>query len=72
MLLFVGLIEFLFYYLDTKYRPKSRTQIDQLPVKPGYELMEDKIDGIQTYHIYQTNASMLRFAKEDLEKMIRI
>ncbi|MGM0582711.1 MAG: hypothetical protein ACQETL_18685 [Bacteroidota bacterium] len=128
ILLFVGLIEFLFYYLDTKYLPKRRTeitnelvetfkaepfsegvlkfkmdtidffvkveidfkqglqlanietvrfhipitQIDQLSVKLGHELMEDKINGIQTYDIYQTNSSGLRFAKEDLEKMIKM
>ena len=127
ILLLVGLIEFLFYYLDTKYLPKRRTeitnelvetfkaepfsegvlkfkmdtidffvkveidfkqglqlanietvsfhipitQLDQVSVKPGYELMEDKINGIQTYDIYQTNGSGLRFAKEGLEKMIK-
>ena len=127
ILLFAGLIEFLFYYLNTKYLPKRKTeiinelidtfkaepfsegvlkfkmnaidffvkveidfkqglqlanietvrfhipitQIDQLTIKPGRELREDIIDGIQTYDIYQTNGSGLRSAKEDFEKMIK-
>ncbi len=127
ILLFVGLIEFLFYYLDTKYLPKRRaeltnelieifkaeplsegilkfkirtidffvkieidfkqglqianvetiqfhvprTQIDRLSAKPEFELMEDKIDGTQTYDVYQTNGPGLKLAKEDLEKMIK-
>ena len=127
ILLFVGFMEFLFYYLDSKYLPKRRveltnelietfkaepfsegvlkfkietivffakievdfklglqganvetirfhiprTQVDRLSPKPGFKLREDKIDGIQTYYIYQTNGSGLNLAKENLEKMIK-
>ncbi|MEQ9438788.1 MAG: hypothetical protein RIG62_07050 [Cyclobacteriaceae bacterium] len=127
ILLFVGLIESLFYYLDTKYFPKRRTeitnelietfkaesisegvlkfkmdtidffvkveidfkqslqlanidtvkfhipitQIDELSVKPGQELTENKIDGVQTYEIHQINSSELKFAKEGLKNMIK-
>jgi hypothetical protein len=127
ILLFVGLVEVLFYYLDTKYLPNKRaelsnklieifkaepfsegilrfkirtieffakividfkkglqlasietiefhipkTQIDQLLLKPGHELIDDQINGIQTYGIYQTNAIELKLVKEDLEKMVR-
>lgn len=127
ILLFVGLIEFLFYYLDAKYLPKRRaeltnelietfkaepfsegvlkfkmgtidfffkveidfklglqfsnietvkfyipkTQIKQLSTKPELELMEDKINGIQTLNFYQTSGSELKLGKENLEKMIK-
>ena len=47
-----------------------RPQINRLSTKPGFELMEDKINGIQTYDVYQTNGSGLKLAKEKLEKMI--
>ncbi len=47
-----------------------RNQIDRLATKPGFELKEDKIDGIQTYNMYQTDGMGLKRAKEKLEKMI--
>ena len=47
-----------------------RNQIDQLPTKPGFELKENKIDGIQTYNVYETDGMGLKLAKEELEKML--
>ena len=47
-----------------------RNQIDRLSTKPGLELKEDKINGIQTYNVYQTHGMGLKLAKEKLEKMI--
>jgi hypothetical protein len=126
ILLFVSLIEFLFYYLDAIYLPKRRakltdelieifnaepfsegvlkfklgtidffvkikidfkqglqlanfeavsfhvprTQINKISVRHKLNLLEDKINGIQTYDIYQTNGSGLNHAKEELEKII--
>lgn len=48
--------------------PKS--QIDRLPISPGFELKEDKVNGIQTYSVYQSDGNGLLFAKEKLERMI--
>ena len=47
-----------------------RTQINRLSTKPGFELTEDKINGIQTYDVYETNGLDLKLAKNKLEKMI--
>ena len=47
-----------------------RTQIEQLSKKPEFVLIEDNIDEIQTYNIYQTSGSGLKLAKGKLEKMI--
>ena len=47
-----------------------RNQIDRLPTKPGFELKENKIDGIQTYNVYETDGMGLKLAKEELEKML--
>jgi len=126
VLLFIGFIEGLFYYLDTKYLPKRKaaltnklidtfqaeplsvgvlkfkldtidffvkikvdfkqglqlanietinfhvpkTQINKFSIKHKHNLLEDTINGIQTYGIYQTNGSGLSLAKEELEKLI--
>ena len=125
ILLVVGLIEFLFYYLDSKYLSKRkaeitnelmktfgaepfsegimkfkigpidffvetevdfklglqlanietikfhlpRNQVDQLSTTPEFELVEDEIDGIKTYGVYQTDIAGLKLAKEKLKEM---
>jgi hypothetical protein len=125
ILLFVVLIEFLFYYLDSKYLPERkaritneliktfkakpfsdgilkfkiesndffaetivdfklglqianietikfhlpRNQVNQLSIPPEFELVEDEIDGIKTYGVYQTNRAGLKLAQEKLREM---
>ncbi len=48
-----------------------KNQIDHLPIKPGPELKDDKINESQTYNVYQTDGKGLNSAKDSLEKMIK-
>ncbi len=47
-----------------------RNQIDRLTPKSRTELREDTCNGVQTYHVYQTNGTGLVLAKGRFEKMI--
>jgi len=48
-----------------------KDQFNRLSKKPEIALRENKINGIQTYLVYQTNVNGLKLAKEKLEEMIK-